>query len=129
MSLACHSARVTPADVDYFNAHGTGTPLNDAAEAQAIRRWAGACAANLPVSSTKAGIGHLLGAAGAVESIVCLMALRDQWLPPETAFETPDPACNFPVVRESRDARLNVAMSNSFGFGGVNATLIFRRWA
>jgi len=129
MALACRSARVTPADVDYLNAHGTGTPLNDAAEAQAIRRWAGERAASLPVSSTKAGIGHLLGAAGAVESIVCLMALRDQWLPPETAFETPDPACNFPVVREPRDARLNVALSNSFGFGGVNATLIFRRWA
>jgi len=129
MSLACRSAQVTPADVDYINAHGTGTPLNDGAEAKAIARWAGERAATLPVSSTKASIGHLLGAAGAVESIICLMALRDQWLPPQTAFETPDPACNFPIVRKPRDARLNVALSNSFGFGGVNATLIFRRWA
>jgi 3-oxoacyl-[acyl-carrier-protein] synthase II len=129
MVLACQSAQVTPADVDYVNAHGTGTPLNDSAEAQAIRRWAGERASSLPVSSTKASIGHLLGAAGAVESIVCLMALRDQWLPPETTFETPDPACNFPIVHEPCDARLNVALSNSFGFGGVNATLILRRWA
>jgi 3-oxoacyl-[acyl-carrier-protein] synthase II len=128
MTLACRSARVTPADVDYVNAHGTGTPLNDSAEAQAIRRWAGERAPALPVSSTKAGIGHLLGAAGAVESIVCLMALRGRWLPPETTFETPDPACNFPIVCEPRDAVVNVALSNSFGFGGVNATLILRRW-
>jgi len=128
MSLACRSAGVVPADVDYLNAHGTGTPLNDVAEAQAISRWAGAHAASLPVSSTKASIGHLLGAAGAVEAIICLMALGGQWLPPQTAFETPDPACRFPVVRESRDARLNVTLSNSFGFGGVNATLVFRRW-
>ena len=66
---------------------------------------------------------------GAVEMVVCLMALREQWLPPETAFDIPDPACSFPVVRAPQDARLDVALSNSFGFGGVNATLIFRRWA
>jgi 3-oxoacyl-[acyl-carrier-protein] synthase II len=82
----------------------------------------------LPVSSTKAGIGHLLGAAGAVEAIVCLMALREQFLPPEPAFDTPDPACVFPVVHEPREAGLRIALSNSFGFGGVNATLAFRRW-
>ena len=129
MKLACASAGVTPEDIDYVNAHGTGTPLNDRAEARAIGRWAGSRAASLPVSSTKAGIGHLLGAAGAVEAVVCLMALRDQWLPPETAFDTPDPACNFPVVRAPQDASVNVVLSNSFGFGGVNATLILRRWS
>ncbi len=129
MQLACESARLAPADVDYVNAHGTGTPLNDSAEALAIRRWAGDRAGTLPVSSTKASIGHLLGAAGAVEAVICLMALREQWLPVQAAFETPDPACNFPIVRQPRDAKLNVALSNSFGFGGVNATLIFRRWA
>jgi 3-oxoacyl-[acyl-carrier-protein] synthase II len=129
MKLACASAGVTPEDIDYVNAHGTGTLLNDRAEALAIGRWAGRRAATLRVSSTKAGIGHLLGAAGAVEMVVCLMALRDQWLPPETAFDTPDSACNFPVVRAPQDARLNVALSNSFGFGGVNATLILRRWS
>ncbi len=129
MTLACERAGVTPAGVDYINAHGTGTPLNDSAEAQAIRRWAGERASSLPVSSTKAGIGHLLGGAGAVEAVICLMALREGWLPPELAFEQPDPACNFPIIREPRDAKLNVALSNSFGFGGVNATLIFRRWS
>jgi len=129
MKLACASARLTPADVDYLNAHGTGTPLNDSAEALAIRRWAGERAAKLPVSSTKASIGHLLGAAGAVEAVISVMTLREQWLPPERAFKTPDPACTFPVVKEPQDACVNVVLSNSFGFGGVNATLIFRRWA
>lgn len=128
MRLACQSARVTPPDIGYINAHGTGTPLNDGAEALAIERWAGSRSANLAVSSTKAGIGHLLGGAGAVEAVVCLMSLCGQWLPPETAFEMPDPACNFQIVRKPQDARLNIALSNSFGFGGVNATLILRRW-
>jgi 3-oxoacyl-[acyl-carrier-protein] synthase II len=128
MNLACQRAGISPEDVDYVNAHGTGTPLNDSAEAHAIQRWAGSRTKTLPVSSTKAGIGHLLGAAGAVEALVCLMALQEQFLPPEPAFETPDPACTFPVVREPRDASLRVALSNSFGFGGVNATLLFRRW-
>ncbi|MGA2867222.1 MAG: beta-ketoacyl-[acyl-carrier-protein] synthase family protein [Verrucomicrobiota bacterium] len=128
MSQACELARLNPADIDYLNAHGTGTPLNDRAEAIAIGRWAGTRAASLPVSSTKAGVGHLLGAAGAVEATVCLMALREQWLPPETTFETPDPACCFPVVQKPQDASLRAALSNSFGFGGVNATLILRRW-
>ena len=129
MNLACDAARLGPQEVDYINAHGTGTVLNDSAEASAISRWAGPRAATLPVSSTKASIGHLLGAAGAVEAVICLMALREQWLPVQAAFETPDPACNFPIVRQPRDAQLNVALSNSFGFGGVNATLILRRWA
>ena len=129
MNLACDAARLGPKDVDYINAHGTGTVLNDSAEASAISRWAGPRAATLPVSSTKASIGHLLGAAGAVEAVICLMALREQWLPVQAAFETPDPACNFPIVRQPRDAQVKVALSNSFGFGGVNATLILRRWA
>ena len=129
MNLACDAARIGPKDVDYLNAHGTGTVLNDSAEASAISRWAGPRAATLPVSSTKASIGHLLGAAGAVEAVICLMALREQWLPAQAAFETPDPACNFPIVRQPRDAQVKVALSNSFGFGGINATLILRRWA
>jgi 3-oxoacyl-[acyl-carrier-protein] synthase II len=129
MNLACDAARLGPKDVDYINAHGTGTVLNDSSEAFAISRWAGPRAATLPVSSTKASIGHLLGAAGAVEAVICLMALREQWLPAQAAFETPDPACNFPIVRQPRDAQVKVALSNSFGFGGVNATLILRRWA
>jgi 3-oxoacyl-[acyl-carrier-protein] synthase II len=128
MSRACETAQFTPADIDYINAHGTGTPLNDSAEALAIQRWAGSRAATLPVSSTKASIGHLLGGAGAVEAVVCLMALRGQWLPPEIAFDRPDAVCHFPVVYKPREARLNAVLSNSFGFGGVNASLIFRRW-
>ncbi len=129
MRQACASAGVTPDDIDYVNAHGTGTPLNDSSEALAISAWAGERAATLPVSSTKASIGHLLGAAGAVEAVVCLMALCEQWLPPQMIFGTPDPACQFPIVKEPQDARLNLILSNSFGFGGVNAALIFRRWA
>lgn len=128
MQLACQAADITPAEVDYINAHGTGTVLNDAAEATAITRWAGSRVSTLPVSSTKASIGHLLGAAGAVEAVVCLMALREQFLPPELAFETPDPACTFPVINRARAAKLEVALSNSFGFGGINATLLFKRW-
>jgi 3-oxoacyl-[acyl-carrier-protein] synthase II len=129
MKQACASAGVTPEEIDYINAHGTGTALNDSSEAFAISEWAGRRAATLPVSSTKASIGHLLGGAGAVEAVVCLMTLREQWLPPEIEFETPDAACKFPIVNKLQDARVNVALSNSFGFGGVNATLIFRRWA
>lgn len=128
MRAACASAGVTPEQIDYVNAHGTATPQNDAAEAAAIQAWAGARAGTLPVSSTKADVGHLLGAAGAVEAIACLMALRGQWLPPETSLEAPDPMCRFRIVRKPRDAKLKIALSNSFGFGGANASLIFRRW-
>jgi 3-oxoacyl-[acyl-carrier-protein] synthase II len=129
MKQACEAAGVVPEEVDYINAHGTGTPLNDIAEAIAISHWAGSRAATLPVSSTKASIGHLLGAAGAAGAVACLMALREQWLPSQSVFETPDSACNFLVVHESQDARVDVALSNAFGFGGVNATLLMRRWA
>ena len=128
MRLACEAAGISPDAVDYVNAHGTGTVLNDRAEALAINRWAEARAATLPVSSTKGCVGHLLGGAGAVEAVICLMALREQWLPPEPGLGTLDPACAFPVVAAPRDAHLEVALSNSFGFGGVNATLILRRW-
>jgi 3-oxoacyl-[acyl-carrier-protein] synthase II len=129
MKQACGLAGVRPDEIDYINAHGTGTVLNDGSEAVAISEWAGARAATLPVSSTKASIGHLLGGAGAVETVICLMTLREQWLPPEIEFETPDPACRFPVVQKPQDARINIVLSNSFGFGGVNAALIMRRWA
>ena len=129
MEGACASAGLKPDQIDYVNAHGTATPQNDAAEAAAIQAWAGARAATLPVSSTKAGIGHLLGAAGAVEAVASLMALRGQWLPPETSLRAPDPVCRFPIVRQPADVKINTALSNSFGFGGANASLIFRRWS
>jgi 3-oxoacyl-[acyl-carrier-protein] synthase II len=128
MTAACAEAEVTPAQVGYLNAHGTGTPLNDSAEAAAINRWGSARAATLPVSSTKASIGHLLGAAGAVEVAVCLMALHGQWLPPTTTLQTRDAACGFPVVTQPTDAAIEYALTNSFGFGGANASVLLRRW-
>ena len=128
MSAACACAKISPEQIDYVNAHGTATPQNDATESAAINRWAGAHAKNLPVSSTKSGIGHLLGAAGAVEAVVCLMALREQFLPPQLWPGKIDPACNFQIVREPVDRKIETALSNSFGFGGANASLIFRRW-
>ncbi len=129
MQLACDGAGIAAADVDYVNAHGTGTPLNDSAEAVAISRWANGAAERLPVSSTKASVGHLLGGAGAVEAVVCVMALKGQWLPPQASFEKQDPNCRFQVVCQPRDADLEVALSNSFGFGGVNATLVLRKFS
>ncbi|MFN7140707.1 MAG: beta-ketoacyl-[acyl-carrier-protein] synthase family protein, partial [Limisphaerales bacterium] len=129
MSAATQQARLNPSNIGYINAHGTGTPLNDVAEAHAINRWAGELAKQIPVSSTKSSIGHLLGAAGSVEAVVCLMALREQFLPPTSTLETPDPVCQFPVVAKPTSAEINYALTNSFGFGGANATLILRRWS
>jgi 3-oxoacyl-[acyl-carrier-protein] synthase II len=128
MRMACRAAGLDVTDIGYINAHGTGTVLNDAAEAQAIHRWGGSRVESIPVGSTKGGMGHLLGAAGAVEAVICLMAIDGQWLPPTVGVRTVDPVCRFPVVREPTAARIDHAMSNSFGFGGANATLIFRRW-
>jgi 3-oxoacyl-[acyl-carrier-protein] synthase II len=128
MTAACERAKISPEQIDYINAHGTATPHNDATEAAAINRWAGGRAGSLRVSSTKAACGHLLGAAGAVEAVVCLMALRGQWLPPQIALGAIDSACRFEIVREPADEKIEAALSNSFGFGGANATLIFRRW-
>jgi len=128
MNAACAVAKVSPEQMDYVNAHGTATPQNDATEAAAINRWAGANAEKVFVSSTKAGIGHLLGAAGAVEAVVCLMALRGQFLPPQISLNETDPACRFSIVRKPMDKKINIALSNSFGFGGANASLIFRKF-
>ncbi len=127
MRRVCETAGLTPLDIQYVNAHGTGTPLNDASEAAAINAWAGADAAGIAVSSTKASVGHLLGAAGAVETAVCLMALEGGWLPPTRSCRTPDSACRFRVVTEPEAAPLENVMSNSFGFGGANASLILGR--
>lgn len=129
MRQATQVAGLQPAEIQYINAHGTGTVLNDAAETAAINAWAGDAAPGLHVSSTKGSVGHLLGAAGAVEAAVCLMALQGQWLPPSPSTRTVDRTCRFHVVTQPAAATLNIALSNSFGFGGANATLIFRRWA
>jgi 3-oxoacyl-[acyl-carrier-protein] synthase II len=129
MTAACAAAELSPGQINYINAHGTGTPLNDSAEAAAINRWSGEHAKNIPVSSTKSSIGHLLGGAGSVEAIICLMTLREQWLPPTSTIQTLDPACTFPIVQKPTDAKVEYALTNSFGFGGANASLILRRWS
>jgi 3-oxoacyl-[acyl-carrier-protein] synthase II len=133
MRLACAAAKVQPHQIAYVNAHGTGTQLNDSAETAAINVWAGKFADEVFVSSTKAGIGHLLGAAGAVEAALCVISLREQWLPPMLSTMTPDRAIRFRLVQRPVKAKelgkpFEYALSNSFGFGGANATLIFRRW-
>jgi 3-oxoacyl-[acyl-carrier-protein] synthase II len=129
MTEASRCAKLEPEQIGYVNAHGTGTLLNDGAEALAINRWAGSHAPELPVSSTKASIGHLLGAAGAVEAAVCLMALQEQWLPPTSTLQRPDPVARFQIVRSPVAAEFEYALTNSFGFGGANASLILRRWS
>lgn len=127
MTRACAEAGVTPRMIQYINSHGTGTPLNDVAEGTAIQRWAGADVGRIMLSSTKSAIGHLLGGAGAVESVLCLMAMRESFVPANCSVETPDPVCTFDLVRQPREATLDCTLTNSFGFGGANATLIFRR--
>lgn len=128
MSTACAEAGWQPNEVDYLNAHGTGTPLNDSAEGAAICRWAGAAAASLRVSSIKGGIGHLLGGAGAVEAALCLLALREGWIPPNVPVPNPDPVCRFQLVQTPCDFPLRRVLSNSFGFGGANATLALQHF-
>lgn len=127
MRLALKDAGVTA--VDYINAHGTSTTLNDQSETAAIKTVFGEAAYEIPVSSTKSAHGHLLGATGALEAILCLQALREGVIPPTINYETPDPACDLDYVPNvARPAALELAMSNTFGLGGHNATLIFRRW-
>ena len=125
MRQACGMAGLAPEQIDYINSHGTGTPLNDVAEGNAIRRWAGTATPGIRVSSTKSAIGHLLGGAGAVESVICLLALESQFIPANLNVRETDPVCEFDLVREPRDAVLHRVLTNSFGFGGANATLIF----
>ncbi len=130
MTMACADAGIQPSAVQYLNSHGTGTPLNDPAEAAAIRRWAGEqTAALLAVSSTKGAIGHVLGGAGAIEAAICVLALREGFLPPTAHTANPDPCCCFDLVLEPRAADLDCVLTNSFGFGGSNASLVFRKEA
>ncbi len=128
MRMALRNAGVAPEAVGYVNAHGTSTPLNDRLETHAIKRAFGEHAPKTPVSSTKSMIGHTLGAAGAIESLICILAMRDGVLPPTINLEYPDPDCDLDYVpNKSRKADVNVALSNSFGFGGHNVSLVFRR--
>lgn len=129
MRRALESANLAPSDVGYINAHGTGTSLNDKAETLAIKAVFGEHAYRLAVSSSKSVMGHLMGASGAAEAVATIKALQEGVLPPTINYETPDPECDLDYVpNEAREARLRVALSNSFGFGGHNATLAFRRW-
>jgi 3-oxoacyl-[acyl-carrier-protein] synthase II len=130
MQNALRDARLAPDAVQYLNAHATSTPLGDRAETKAIKQAFGAHASHLAVSSTKSMTGHLLGAAGVVEAILTTLALRDQVAPPTINLANPDPECDLDYVpNTARQMALDVAMSNSFGFGGTNGTLIFRRFA
>ncbi len=126
---AMRDAKITPNDVSYVNAHGTSTPIGDAIETAALKRVFGERAKKVPISSTKSMTGHLLGGAGGLEAGISVLALRDQILPPTVNYENPDPACDLDYVpNHARKAEVNYALSNSFGFGGTNASLIFKLW-
>jgi len=126
MEQALQSAGRDPADIDYVNAHGTATPLNDAAEGKAIAELFG----QVPVSSTKSMIGHSLGAAGAIEAAICLLALHAQLLPANINFRNADENLDLNIVaNKSREAKIDIALSNSFGFGGTNASVLIQRYA
>ncbi|MCU1241735.1 MAG: 3-oxoacyl-[acyl-carrier-protein] synthase [Candidatus Acidoferrum typicum] len=130
MRAALKDAKLTPEDIGYVNAHGTSTPLGDCLETIALKRVFGDRAKQVPVSSTKSMTGHLLGGAGGLEAGISVLALRDQILPPTINQETPDPACDLDYVpNKARKASFEYALSNSFGFGGTNAALIFNRWS
>lgn len=128
MRMALRKAGIDPSEVDYINAHGTGTPLNDASETQAIKAVFGVHAARLMVSSTKSMLGHMMGAAGAVEAIACVLAIHHGVIPPTINLEQPDPACDLDYVpNKARNMPISIALSNSIGLGGHNSALIFRR--
>src|SRR5690625_1838874 len=129
MKQALGDANLSPADVNYINAHGTSTEMNDKYETAAIKNVFGQHAFNLAVSSTKSMTGHLLGAAGGVEAIISVKAIDEGIIPPTTNYETPDEDCDLDYVpNESREQTVNAVMSNSFGFGGHNATLVFKKY-
>jgi 3-oxoacyl-[acyl-carrier-protein] synthase II len=128
MRNALKSARLTPDKIDYINAHGTSTPLGDEIELGAVKRLFGDHSYELSMSSTKSAIGHLLGAAGSVEAIFSILALRDKVVPPTLNLENPSESCDIDLVaKTARERRVDYVLTNSFGFGGTNASLIFCR--
>lgn len=129
MKEALEEAGISPDEVSYINAHGTSTPLNDKFETLAIKQVFGEKAKRIPVSSSKSMTGHLLGAAGAVEAIVCIKALEEDFVPPTINYKNPDPECDLDYVPNiGRKQELNYALSNSLGFGGHNASLLFKKY-
>ncbi len=129
MRLALEDAGVPVADVDYINAHGTSTPLNDAVETLAIKRRFGDLAYQIPISSTKSMIGHALGAAGALEAVACVKSITDGIIHPTINYEVPDPECDLDYVpNKARKNDVRIVLSNAFGFGGRNACLVFRKF-
>jgi len=130
MRMAIKDAGLRPEDIDYINAHGTSTPLNDLTETQAIKTVFGEHAKKVAISATKSMTGHLMGAAGSTEAIFSLLAIRDSIIPPTINYDVPDPECDLDYVPNvARRQPLTVAMSNAFGFGGTNATLVFRKFS
>jgi 3-oxoacyl-[acyl-carrier-protein] synthase II len=129
MTAALDSAGLNPEDVDYINAHGTSTPVNDPIESNAIKAVLGEHAYGTPVSSTKSMTGHAIGAAGALEAMICVKAMEEGVIPPTINLDNPDPECDLDYVpHQARSADLDVVMSNSFAFGGQNCVLIFRKY-
>jgi 3-oxoacyl-[acyl-carrier-protein] synthase II len=128
MKAALARAGITPAEIDYINAHGTSTPLGDEIELGAVTRLVGNDAAHISMSSTKSSIGHLLGAAGAVEAIFSILAMRDGLVPPTINLDNPSVETSIDLTpHHSKKRKVDVVLSNSFGFGGTNASLVFRR--
>jgi 3-oxoacyl-[acyl-carrier-protein] synthase II len=130
MQMAMKDARVTPEQVSYINAHGTSTPANDVTETKAIKKALGDAAYKVAISSTKSMTGHLLGGSGGIEAVAAVMAIANDQLPPTINLENPDPECDLDYVAcSSRPQKVDVALSNSFGFGGHNVTLAFKKYS
>jgi 3-oxoacyl-[acyl-carrier-protein] synthase II len=129
MQMALRKAGMTPSDLDYINAHGTSTPMGDELELGAVRRLFGDAISTVSMSSTKSAIGHLLGGAGAVESIFCILAMRDQIVPPTLNLDNPSDSCEGVdlVPKQAKHRKVSAVLNNSFGFGGTNASLVFRK--
>jgi 3-oxoacyl-[acyl-carrier-protein] synthase II len=129
MAAALEDAQLRPDQVTYLNAHGTSTELNDKIETLAIKKTFKEAASRLAVSSTKSMMGHLIGAAGGVEAVISILAIRDGVMPPTMNYEHPDPACDLDYIpNQPRHTSVDVALSNSLGFGGHNATVIFKKF-